>query len=152
MEGRDAQNACEEIVKRLKVYLKGSGGWFAFVKTKVIWHVPEESEILVGAGGVPANGLVWYLVELVRREVGGVRDRAEAGNERSVNVPDACPVDPVKERMVLDLVDVQTAVGGRDQPGKVCMSREPALLGSKPDRRMRSSASRLRCTSSGNIK
>lgn len=84
--------------------------------------IPEEREVLARAGSVSTDGFVRYLLELVRREVGRVRDRAKAGNERSVDVSDARPVDSVEERMVLDLLDAQTVVRGRDQPRKLRMS------------------------------
>lgn len=80
--------------------------------------VPEECEVLVRARGICAHRFVWYLLELVRGEIGRVCDGAEAGDEGGVDVPDTCPIDPVEKRVMLNLINGQTVVGRRDQPRK----------------------------------
>ena len=76
--------------------------------------IPEEREVFVRASRIRADGLVWHLLEFVCGEVRGVGDGAQAGDERRLDVADGGPVDTVEERVVLDLIDSEAAVGGRD--------------------------------------
>ena len=77
-------------------------------------HVPQEGEILARTSGVGTNGLVWHLLELVCGEIRSVCDGPKTGDERRLDVADGGPVDAVEEGVVLDLIDGETTVGGRD--------------------------------------
>ena len=85
--------------------------------------VPKESKVLIRTSRVRADGLIGYLLELVCREVRGVGDGAQAGNEGRLDVADGLPVHAVKEGMVLDLFDSQAAVRRGDQPADAIVAR-----------------------------
>lgn len=118
---------------------------------------PKEGKVLVRPARVRAGRLVRYLLQLLRREVGCIRDGLQARHEWRVDLPDLFPVDAVEERVGLDLVDRHSAVGRADQPGeKEGEHLQPHGAQAREQggahRRMMSSASRLRWTSSGNMR
>ena len=79
-------------------------------------NVPQESQLLVGSSGISTRRLVRNLVQLVRREIRGIRDRPQPGNERCLYIPDRGPIHPIEERMFLDVFHAQTTIRRSDQP------------------------------------
>lgn len=124
------------------------------VKLRTTYCVPYKRKVLVCSGRVSTNRLVWNVLQFFGWEVRCVCDGPQVGDERSTDMSDGFPINASKKRMGLDDFYRQSMIL-RDDEAK-CFSRfrkqNEIRTQRPPHRRTRSSASRLKWTSSGNAR
>ena len=102
-------------------------------------HAPEEGKVLVRVECLDADRHVRHVCVLLHGEVRCVGDGRQLRRPRCLEIPECIPVDAVEERVVLDLIDTETAVGGRDQSAVECariyMRRRERPRGRRAERR-----------------
>lgn len=87
------------------------------MKETIYLRVTQEGQVLCRRFPTPSAGRqVRYLIEILSGEVGCVELILEVRHERRIDVADSCPVNPVKERVALDLINVQSVFGSSQQP------------------------------------
>lgn len=115
-------------------------------------NLPQEGKIFVGSICIGTSWHIWYRFELFRGEVRRIGVGAEMWHKRRINIPDRIPIDTIEERMSFYLIDIKALFRRSNKPKRWLIKSEPCCLRAGIHFRIKSSASRLRCTSSGKIR